>query len=135
MNKQLKRIKCQCCGRVFEICRRCYRRQVYCSEKCRRSGYIERHRIAQRKYQKSLKGKNKRNEAGKRRRKGRKKYTGALRHILQTCRELIIIKQNIMKNSGNKRGKCIKCGEIGDIVNEFPKRSYGKEKKMKVAYF
>ena len=43
-------IGCSCCGRMFAICKSCYRNQKYCSDECRKAGYQERHRIAQRKY-------------------------------------------------------------------------------------
>jgi len=42
------------------------------------------------------------------------------------------------KEENKERGKCIICGKEGVIVNEFPKRSYGKkffEEKSEVACF
>jgi len=120
------RIICKCCGRIFNICRRCYRRQVYCSDECRRAGYLERHRAAQQKYQKSIKGKNKRNEAAKRRRKGQKKYTGTLRKLMQTCKELMkLIVSKGKRNEDGQNKKCHICGLEGCVVNIFPRRSYG----------
>jgi len=137
MNRLLKKIVCQCCGQLFEICRGCYKGQVYCSKECRRAGYIEKHREAQRRYQKTQKGKRTRNKAANRRRQGDKKYVGVLKKMLRTCIDFINL--NIYNKEENKeRGRCIICGKEGVIVNEFPKRSYGKkifEEKSEVACF
>ena len=126
MNRLIKKIECQCCGRIFEICRKCYKGHVYCSKKCRRAGYIERHREAQRRYQKTRKGKKTRNNAANRRRYGGKNYVGVLRKMIKTC--LALINLNAYKEKESKeQGKCSICGKVGVIVDEFPKRSYGKK--------
>src|SRR5207247_93032 len=39
------------CGEMFYICRPCYRRQAYCSEKCRRETRRQQQQKANRRYQ------------------------------------------------------------------------------------
>lgn len=113
----LKRIECKCCGQIFEICRSCYKGQVYCSKECQKAGYLERHREAQKKYQRSKNGKKKRNEAAKRRRKGKSKYKGVLRKLIQSCICLMMIVKKPIKD---KKEKCIVCGKEGKVVDAFP---------------
>ncbi len=41
---------CRQCGIAFFVCSSCFRRQIYCSSRCRQIGYEERRRVARKKY-------------------------------------------------------------------------------------
>jgi len=114
---------CRCCRKIFYICQKCYKGQVYCSDGCRRAGYLERHREAQRRYQRTENGKKKRNDAANRRRYGGKKYTGKFRTLLQTCicRMMSLIPKRDHKYYDH-RAKCSICGIEGVLVDNFPRR-------------
>jgi len=114
---------CRCCGKIFYICQKCYKGQVYCSDECRRAGYLERHREAQRRYQGTKNGKKKRNDASNRRRNGGKKNTGKFRRRLQTCmcRMMSLIPKRDHKDDEH-REKCSICGIEGILVENFPRR-------------
>ncbi len=125
----VKKKICKCCGRIFFICRRCYRGQVYCSKKCRKAGYRERHRERQQKYQNSKNGKDTRSNAGKRRRKGQKKGTGVFISLMKTCVCLMMLFTPTDKNNKDAE-RCETCTicekEEGRVVDTFPGRPYGK---------
>ena len=116
---------CICCGKKFYVCQKCDKGQVYCSDECRKAGYLERHREAQKKYQSTKKGKKTRNDAANRRRYGGKKYTGKFRTILQTCicRMMSLICNKTREKKDNEhRAKCSICGVEGILVENFPGR-------------
>ena len=50
-------IYCLTCSASFQICNSCYRGQKYCSDSCRKTGYVKKHRKIQRNYESSKKGK------------------------------------------------------------------------------
>ncbi len=128
----VKKKICKCCGRNFFVCRKCYKGQVYCSKKCRRAGYLERHRERQKKYQNSEKGKKTRSNAGKRRRKGLKKGTGVFISLMRTCVCLMMLFSPADKKYKNSKEAercetCSFCGKAeGRVTETFPRRPYGK---------
>ena len=123
----LKIIYCRCCGCIFYICQRCYRGQVYCSKQCRLAGYRENKRKAQKKYQNSIKGKEKRIKAAKRR-CWRKKSKGFYKKLMKTCICIMMLFTKKENNKGNKKNieKCNSCGKKGVVKEEFPIRPYTK---------
>ena len=126
---------CGCCGRIFAVCRHCYRGHKYCSDSCRNAGYAYLHRIAQAIYSQTDNGREKRRLAQIRRRMvkkiktGKAAYSKAKTRIKQIC-ECIMMKiqhlyLNFDRSSGS--GTCVVCGntiEIDDsnieIVDIFP---------------
>ena len=54
----LRRLTCRWpgCGLVFYICSSCYRRQVYCGDRCRRKARRQQRRAANRRHQHSREG-------------------------------------------------------------------------------
>ncbi len=133
MKAYVKEIICDCCSRIFFVCRKCYRGQAYCSVKCQEAGYREKHRERQKKYQNSEKGKKTRSRAGKRRRKGLKKGTGVFISLMKTCVCLMMLfspaDKNCKKNNKDAE-RCELCSicekEEGRAVETFPRRPYGK---------
>ena len=65
-------IFCGCCGRIFGVCRDCYRGHKYCSDACRTAGYYQNRRKAQSNYRQTGKGKEQHSESEKRRRERKK---------------------------------------------------------------
>jgi len=56
---------------ICGICRHCFRNHKYCSDECRRAGYLENHRKAQKKYSSKKEVKKKHAEDMKKRRYNR----------------------------------------------------------------
>ena len=67
---QVRKVKCRWCGKIFFVCRCCWRGQGYCSDECRGSSKRKAHQEAQKKYRQTQKGKNQHCEAENRRRVG-----------------------------------------------------------------
>jgi hypothetical protein len=122
--------KCRTCGKMFYICRSCYRGQVYCSRLCQRKGYRENQRQARKKYRSSPKGKLNRRIAAKRyrlkefyKKKTNRKSPGYQLKI--KSRPLSTIKRPKTEDS---IPTCQFCGKKGYVVKEFPRRPYGKNR-------
>ena len=133
----LLEIECRWCGKCFCICRRCWRGQCYCSEKCRDAARREAHREAQRRYRKTEKGKIAHREAENRRRVGLSKKSGEI--VDNTAATLpyrrLRIESADLKESieraeklGYRVGRCHFCGSWGVIVERFPRRGYGQRR-------
>lgn len=124
----LVKVPCGCCCRIFYICRRCYRNHVYCSKECRRAAYLQQHRLAEREYRKSENGKGNHRKSEKLRR-GRSKMQRVISVASKTCACLSMMIQSLFieGNGREKKGHCIHCGREGTIVEEFPRRGYGKQ--------
>ena len=111
------RIFCGCCGRIFGICRPCYRGQRYCSDQCRTAGYQQTHREAQSNYRQRDKGKLQHCESEKRRRKRKKeelKTTKGISAIIkEACMCVSMTIKSLFKNYDPERGKgnCSICGK------------------------
>ena len=50
-------IACRFCHLTFYVCRSCFRGHAYCGDFCRIEGKRQKHREAQRRYRRTLKGK------------------------------------------------------------------------------
>ncbi len=130
----LLRIECRWCGRVFCICRCCWRGQRYCRAECRVAARHKAHREAQKRYRKTEKGKKAHREAENRRRMG---LTEKNERILDDTGTTHLYSCLKIVSAGLKEcdevnitpwlriGRCHICGSWGIIVDWFPRRGYG----------
>ena len=131
----LLRIQCGFCERFFDICRRCYRGQVYCCDFCRIHGKRQKRNEAQKRYRRTEKGrKNHCHAENRRRERQRNKGFGkkmddttptlGLKWIIML---LIAIRMFVFESKiGFRKPKCRFCGVKGRVVRQFPRRGYGK---------
>ena len=128
------KIYCNCCGKIFYMCRRCYRGHCYCSLECRISGYLQSHRDAQAKYRKTPKGKEQHRSAEERRRDRKENNNKWIQLFKQSCMCLSMVLKSLYKSDQIEEkehiGYCDKCGQQGIIVDEFPPRGYGSSEKQ-----
>ena len=117
----LRMVRCRCCGRIFHVCRPCWRGQVYCGERCRKTRQRRLHRTAQRKYRHTDKGRKTHRlyEQNRRKKKKKKKTMGD-----DSATPPKSCDMELKKRSGN-RPRCLFCGSIGVVVDQFPRRAYG----------
>ena len=115
-------IYCSCCGKMFCICKDCFRNNKYCSDECREAGYRESHRIAQRKYssKEDVKKKHAENEA-KRRKKKKGELKRKLKNQLKICMCIMMLIDAIYFQFDPIRnnGVCTNCGEKIDKIVEY----------------
>jgi hypothetical protein len=109
-------IFCGCCGRIFGVCRDCYRGHKYCSDACRTAGYHQRRLKAQRNYRQTGKGKQQHSESEKRRRERKKtelQSTRVIGRLKRACMCFSMTIKSLFKNYDPKRGKgnCSICGK------------------------
>ena len=109
-------IFCGCCGRIFGVCRDCYRGHKYCSDACRTAGYYQNRRKAQSNYRQTGKGKEQHSESEKRRRERKKtelKRTRVIGRLKKACMCFSMIIKSLFKNYDPERGKgnCSICGK------------------------
>ena len=116
----LKEVRCKYCGRIFHVCRRCWRGQVYCGKRCRKICQRPMHRKAQKKYRQSDKGKKTRQKY-ENERKNQKKYKNTS-DTGTTPQATFDIEPP--ERPGNQP-KCLFCGLSGIVVPQFPRRAYG----------
>lgn len=124
MEKKIELIKiiCNCCGKIFSMCRSCYRNNCYCSVECRKSGLRESRKMAQKKYRKTEKGK-KQHAAGEKRRRSRKK-TGQKKTVAKSRSCMCIMMKLVQIFKKKTQAKCEICGIEGEVVEKFSKRGY-----------
>lgn len=125
--RTLLSIYCECCSRIFFICRSCYRNHVYCSKECREAGYRQKHRLRQRKYRDTGNGQGNHRKSEKLRR-GRSKIPRILSGVKTLCACIWMkIRSLFVEGDGTEQtGHCVQCGAKGMIVEEFSRRGYGK---------
>ena len=109
-------IFCGCCGRIFGVCRDCYRGHKYCSDACRIAGYHHSHREAQSNYRQTGKGKKQHCESEKRRRERKKeelKRTWGIGGLKKACMCFSMTIKSLFKNYDRERrkGNCSICGK------------------------
>lgn len=113
-------IGCSCCGKMFCICRHCFRNHKYCSDECREAGYRENHRIAQKNYssKEEIKKKHAENEA-RRRKEGKRK--GKLKNQLKMCMCIMMVMCSMFFQFDHvrKNGVCANCGKKIDMIVEY----------------
>ena len=131
-------MQCRWCGAIFCICQSCWRGQVYCCNECRRAAQCKAHREAQRKYRKTEKGKKAHRESENCRRMGLTKQNKKI--VDDTASKLLWSSIKIempakLSDEGQvgcgettsmRTGRCHFCGSWGVIVDQFPRRDYGK---------
>ncbi len=122
----LLRITCKHCRFVFSICRSCWRGQAYCCGLCRKTARRLSHRKAQKNYRQTEKGKKQHRLAEQKRRSGRalKKIKKTVADRGSTPRRLHDSLGDIVKLLFNR---CHICDAIGQIVDLFPRRGYGRQ--------
>ncbi|MBF0399113.1 MAG: hypothetical protein HQK78_20230 [Desulfobacterales bacterium] len=129
----LIRIRCPICDFEFNICRCCFRGQSYCSDVCREIGKREKHRQAQKRFRATEKGKKSHRKAENKRRerlkkKNEKNMDDATSTPLSEWCTLTIIRYLMLLIERSRQNRCHFCGTIGQIVNNFPRKGYGKNK-------
>ena len=108
-------LECKHCKLRFNICRKCYRGHVYCSNSCRLEAQVKARRKAQSQYRTSDKGREAHSHNEKMRRLGKINKTMADESIIFP--PLRVISYPIVQNS---KPRCSFCGVYGKIVVVFP---------------
>ena len=133
----LREVECRWCGTIFCICRCCWRGQSYCSAECRRAAKRKAHQEAQKRYRRTEKGKEAHREAENLRRVGLTKKNIEILDDTATnfqyrCLKIQVVAASFKKNNEYvevpwfRIGRCHFCGSVGFIVDQFPRRAYGK---------
>lgn len=117
----LKEIRCKRCGSFFYVCHSCWRGQAYCCKLCRKTAQREAHRKAQEKYRQTEKGKiaHRRQEKERRSRNSEKTVDDDTSTPSKTNDSLCV-------TSPSSHPCCCFCGKNGWIVDQFPRRGYGR---------
>jgi len=125
----LKKITCKFCKLLFCVCRRCWRGQVYCCASCRKEAQRLAHRKAQQKYRQTPQGKEAHRLSERRRRlcKAGKKSKKSMADRGSTPRP---IRDKLAPVSIFQVVQCLFCGVVGQIVDHFPRRGYGRREQM-----
>jgi len=118
----LKKIQCKRCGLIFYVCRSCFRGQVYCSKLCRNEMRKEKHLEAQHLYQQTEKGRETRRNAERRRRIKKSEKTVADQGSTSEYS-----RDNVPSKWLSTELRCHFCGTWGVVVQDFPRRGYGKK--------
>ena len=134
----LREIQCRWCGAIFCVCQSCWRGQTYCCDACRGAAKRKAHREAQKRYRQTEKGKKAHREAENRRRVG---LTKKIQPIVDDATANLQCSCSKIERSANwgeerqvecgatgsmRTGRCHFCGSPGVIVDQFPRRGYGK---------
>ena len=137
----LREIQCPWCGKLFCICRSCWRGQRYCSDACRQAARRKAHRQAQQRYRRTEKGKGAHRAAEKRRRVGLSRKpqeilddAGSTPRVGgRTLRYAEVSEPSAWNTAeGLRIGRCHLCGRLGVIVERFPRRGYGPSHSSRV---
>ena len=110
-------LECNHCKLRFNICRKCYRGHVYCSNSCRREAQVKAHLKAQSRYRTSNKGREAHSRNEKKRRMG--KINKTMADESTNTPSLRVILYPIVQNT---KPRCSFCGVYGKIVDVFPRR-------------
>ncbi len=133
---RLLEIRCRWCGAIFCVCQSCWRGQRYCSDACRSASKRKGHQEAQSRYRRTEKGKKKHREAENLRRLGLSQpiVDDATSRLPCSCSK---IERPANSSEGRqvecgaigslRIGRCHFCGALGVIVDQFPRRGYGKQ--------
>lgn len=117
----LKAVSCRCCGRIFYICRSCWRGQAYCSNRCRQYAQREAHRLAQQRYRQTEKGRAAHRQAERRRRMQVSEKT-----VADASSTVVITYDKLPQDDPFIVPCCHFCGGKGVVVEHFPRRGYGQ---------
>ena len=110
-------LECKHCKLRFNICRKCYRGHVYCSNSCRRQTQVKARRKAQSQYRTSDKGREAHSHNEKMRRLG--KINKTMADESTNTPPLRVILYPIVQNT---KPRCSFCGVYGKMVDVFPRR-------------
>jgi hypothetical protein len=115
---------------MFCVCRRCWRGQAYCCDKCRLAARRKSHREAQRKYRQSEKGKKAHREAENRRRQAKNQKQHKNMDDPTSTPQRSWVMQLLTRTKHHSflidlEPRCHFCGADGQIVGRFPRRGYG----------
>jgi len=110
-------LECKHCKLRFNICRKCYRGHVYCSNSCCLEAQVKAHRKDQSRYRTSNKGREAHSCNEKKRRMGKIKKTMA--DGSTNTPPLRVILYPIVQNT---KPRCRFCGVYGKMVDVFPRR-------------
>jgi len=110
-------LECKHCKLRFNICRKCYRGHVYCSNSCRREAQVKAHRKDQSRYRTSNKGREVHSCNEKKRRMG--KINKTMADGSTNTPPLCVILYPVVQNT---KPRCSFCGVYGKIVDVFPRR-------------
>ncbi len=132
-------MECSWCGTIFCVCQSCWRGQAYCCDECRRTAQRKAHREAQKRYRKTEKGKKAHREAENLRRMGLNKKNKQIVDDTASKLQCSSIKMKMSaklsdegqvecgRTTSIRTGRCHLCGSFGVIVDQFPRRGYGKQ--------
>ena len=128
----LVEIECRWCCSLFHICRRCFRNQAYCCDMCRNNGRLRNRREAQQRYSKSDHGLEARN-LYKHSQPLTSKKTYLKKSIIlgaDTSSTPLPASDTVLPEQRTSHPCCHKCGRIGRVVDEFPRRLYGDDRSQ-----
>lgn len=117
----LKTVSCRWCGKIFHICRSCWRGQAYCCDSCRHHSQREAHRLSQQRYRQTVKGREAHRQAEKRRR-----MQGSEKTVADTSSTRAIVHDTLPQDHPFILPCCHFCGRNGVVVEYFPRRGYGR---------
>ena len=110
-------LECNHCEVRFNICRKCYRGHLYCSNSCRRVAQVRAHRKDQSQYRTSNKGREAHSRNEKKRRMG--KINKTMADEPTNAPPLRVILYPIVQST---IPRCSFCGVYGKMVDVFPRR-------------
>ena len=117
----LKEIRCKGCGIIFYVCHNCWRGQVYCCKFCRDTAQREAHRKAQNKYRQTEKGK-----IAHRRQEKERRLRNSQKTVDDDTSTPSKLDDNLRVRSPSSHPCCCFCERKGLIVDQFPRRGYGR---------
>ena len=121
----LKAVLCRRCGRIFYICQSCWRGQAYCCDTCRQTFQQEAHRLAQKKYRQTTKGREAHRQAERRRR-----IQDSEKTVADASSIPAIEHDRLPQDLQFIISCCHFCGEKGVVVDHFPRRGYGRRNSV-----
>ena len=110
-------LECNHCKLRFNICRKCYRGHVYCSNSCRRQAQLKARRKVQSRYRTSDKGRATHRCYEKMQRMSKTNKTMA-----DTSTNTPPLRVILYPTVQNTKPRCNFCGVYGKIVDVFPRR-------------
>lgn len=119
--KSARLYHCSRCHIQVFICSRCDRGNIYCGPCCSQESRVQNHRIANRKYQKSLKGKQKHAERQRRYRERKKNNVTDQSSSHLPSNDLLLGEPNEKKS---RMESIIHCHFCGEEVSPFLRHGY-----------
>ena len=117
-------IECNHCGQIFYLCQSCYRGQCYCCNHCRSTAQRAAHCQAQQRYRQTEKGRKAHCRAEQRRRL--KKNRLREKNMDDEGSTPGGSHGSLVTNQPKSSFHCSCCGADGLVVNQFPRRGYGR---------